>query len=83
MRKSLYSTALSFSMDLMVVRNLCLNKASFRFGGGGALISDAQSSSTLVLSGDHILNLCLGCLKEMLLLWPSEMLAILVPIFHR
>jgi hypothetical protein len=59
-------------------------EASFRLGReGGSFTCDALSGFTLVLSRDHILNMCLGCLKEMLLLWPSEMLAILVPIFHR
>merc|ERR1719394_421142 len=28
-------------------------------------------------------EICLSCVKEMLLLWPQEMLTILVPMFHR
>ena len=34
-------------------------------------------------SSPELREVCLACVKEMLMLWPNEMLAILMPMLHR
>ena len=41
------------------------------------------TSSAYSILSQELREACLAAVKEMLLLWPNEMLTILVPMFHR